>query len=174
MSRKPSLSEQLGKRRNPDQSQTEPVVPVNTLKEVEKALKEEPAHPDVSEQTGLSADVQASRQTRTDEHVNAEKRARTHARKQTNTRTSTPTLPGGLEMEELYEQIQNRKHLASTTFRYRPEEIDAIDTIHKELDHHKPGRISKNDIARLGLVWLCRDYESNGEASVLAQLLKRV
>lgn len=77
-------------------------------------------------------------------------------------------------METLYERLQRRKHLSSSTFRYSPEELAAMESIHKELEEQKPGRISKNDIARLGLMWLIEDYYKNEEASLLAQILARM
>lgn len=102
------------------------------------------------------------------------KSARTHARTHTDKRVSTRThTPGGIAIETLYEKLQNRKHLSSSTFRYQPDELRELEDIYTLLDEKRPGKLSRNDIARLGLIWLCEDYHRNGDASLLEQVLKR-
>ena len=74
----------------------------------------------------------------------------------------------------LYDQIQQKKHLSNGSFRYRADELEKLDAIFKGLEEKKPGRISKNDIARMALIAFYEDYEKNGDESVLAQVFKRM
>ena len=78
----------------------------------------------------------------------------------------------GVIIEVLYDQIQHKRHLSNGSFRYRADELEKLDAIFKELEEKKPGRISKNDIARMALITFYEDYEKNGDESVLAQVFK--
>lgn len=104
-----------------------------------------------------------------------QKEALTHAR--THTRKSTAAQAQEKRstiIEMLYRQLQTRKHLSSYTFRYRPEELDELEQIFTQIDAKSPGKLSRNDIARLALNALFEDYRSNGDASTLAQVLERM
>jgi hypothetical protein len=94
--------------------------------------------------------------------------------KSTNKQTSTQKHMGRFNVEALYEQIRDKKHLSTGTFRYKAEELQEMENIYKLLDDQKPGRMSKNDIARLALIYLCEDFRNNGDASLLEQMLKRM
>ncbi|OLB35941.1 MAG: hypothetical protein AUH05_13700 [Ktedonobacter sp. 13_2_20CM_53_11] len=74
----------------------------------------------------------------------------------------------------LYDQIQQKKHLSNGSFRYKADELEKLDAIFKDLEAQKPGRISKNDIARMALIAFYEDYEKNGEDSILAQVFRRM
>jgi hypothetical protein len=84
------------------------------------------------------------------------------------------SISKGVEVDMLYDQIQQKKHLSNGSFRYRADELEKLDAIFKELEEKKPGRISKNDIARMALIAFYEDYEKNGDESVLAQVFKRM
>jgi len=80
----------------------------------------------------------------------------------------------GVKIDMLYDQIQQKKHLSNGSFRYRADELEKLETIYRDLDKEKPGRISKNDIARMALIAFYEDYEKNGDESILAQVFKRM
>jgi hypothetical protein len=97
------------------------------------------------------------------------------ARKQERTEAPEEAYIGkGVIIEVLYDQIQQKKHLSNGSFRYRADELEKLDAIFKELEAKKPGRISKNDLARMALIAFYEDYEKNGDESVLAQVFKRM
>lgn len=106
-----------------------------------------------------------SRESRTDARV----RAHTH------TRTDAPT--DGLEqiavVPALARKLQAKQRLASSTFRFRPEELEELDRVFGEVKGENTQTVSKNDVVRLGLNWLLEDYRRNGEESVLVQVLAR-
>jgi hypothetical protein len=74
----------------------------------------------------------------------------------------------------LYDQIQQKRHLSNGSFRYRADGFKKLNAIFKELESKKPGRISKNDIARIALIAFYEDYEKNVDESILAQVFKRM
>ncbi len=119
------------------------------------------------------ADVQ-EQEARTGVPTQAPVHARTHTRTQTGRGASIRTHKGGIAIETLYEKVQNRKHLSSSTFRYQTDELKELEEIFAHLDKEKPGRLSRNDIARLGLIWLCEDFKQHGDESVLEQVLRRM
>jgi hypothetical protein len=97
------------------------------------------------------------------------------ARKQERTEAPDEAYIGkGVIIEVLYDQIQQKKHLSNGSFRYKADELEKLDTIYRELEQSKPGRISKNDIARMALIAFYEDYEKNGDESILAQVFKRM
>jgi hypothetical protein len=121
------------------------------------------------------------------ESVNVSTQESTPERKQTRKPTSGPTrkqerieapdeayIGKGIIIEVLYDQIQQKRHLSNGSFRYRADELEKLEAIFKELEARKPGRISKNDIARMALIAFYEDYEKNGEESILAQVFKRM
>lgn len=151
MPQKPKLSEQLGQRKQSGQLPAEPVASRDALKEVEQALGVVSATPSVPQP--------------------APKRARTPARTQ-----EAATSIGGISIEDLYRRVMQKRHLASSTFRYRAEELEDLDTVVKTLAEKAPenNQLSKNDIARAALIWLLEDYHARGEQSVLEQLAERL
>jgi hypothetical protein len=167
MSKKPSLAEQLGQRRQQSQQPVvEPVKPEDPIAAVTASLHPPPA----------DAQTVAKEETRELPEPSTEKRVRTrtHTRTQTRGGAEAEVVSGGIDIETLYRKLQARKHLSSYTFRFRAEELDEIDQIATELEQEDPGRFSKNDLARLALLWLCEDYRKNGEASILEQVHKRM
>jgi len=115
----------------------------------------------VSRQTRMSVSAQANVPTNKLERKQGSKNIAVPVRKEVN-------------IEVLYDQICQRKHLSNSSFRYHADELETFDAIYKELEEQKPGRISRNDIARMALIEFCRDYQENGERSVLMQVFKRM
>ncbi len=141
----------------------------NPIEAIAASLKQE------SQDTGQQVVTQESVQKDMQENVPTRTHARTHEGKQARKRLPEETYIGkGMSIDMLYDQIQQRKHLSNGSFRYRADELENMDAIFRELEAQKPGRISKNDLARMALVTLCHDYQENGEESVLAQVFKRM
>lgn len=74
---------------------------------------------------------------------------------------------------ELFALIEDRQRLASSTFRFQPEELEQLDLVVEEIGRGRSRRLSKNDVVRLGLRWLLSDYESNRQRSLLGRLAAR-
>ena len=112
--------------------------------------------------------------------MQASKRARTHERTKPkqSTPTSTPTRTDAQvharTIEHLKRAILNKKHLSSFTFRFKVEELEALDQVTEAVNEKIEQQISKNDVIRLSLKWLLEDYEQNKQASVLARVLASV
>jgi hypothetical protein len=141
----------------------------NPIEAIAASLKQESQ--DIEQQAILQEGVQEDMQ----KNVPARTHARTHEGKQTRKPSPGETYSRKvINIDMLYDQIQQRKHLSNGSFRYRADELENMDAIFRELEALKPGRISKNDIARMALVTLCHDYQENGEESVLAQVFKRM
>ena len=100
----------------------------------------------------------------------ASTRARVHARTQADIGARVRTAM----RDELHKKLQLKQRLTSSTFRFRPEELDRLDRIVGELEQGNGQRPSKNDLVRLGLLWLLADYEEHRDGSVLAQVLTRM
>jgi hypothetical protein len=107
--------------------------------------------------------------SRSQRQGNASTRARVHARTDADISARVRTAMRA----DLLKKLQQKQRLASYTFRFRPEELDRLDQVVAGLEPGNGQRPSKNDLVRLGLLWLLADYEENGDASVLAQVLAR-
>ena len=97
-----------------------------------------------------------------------------HARSHAGTNARAPASTHAPAIEALHLQLQRKQHLASQTFRFRPEELAALDRVSGQLKGPAGRGLSKNDLVRLGLNWLLDDYEQNGEESVLAKVRARM
>jgi hypothetical protein len=102
----------------------------------------------------------------TDVNAQEDVRVRTHAQEQTSEQVPVE--------QKLREKILTKRHLSSFTFRFQPEELEALDQVTDELNEHRPQKTSKNDVVRLAVNWLLKDYEENQDGSLLAKVLKRV
>ena len=116
-----------------------------------------------------TAEAPESSEGATGEKKRAPTRARTHARGPAP--TGAPTH-GNVD-EDLYRGLQAKQRLASSTFRFRPQELEELDAVFAELDARDGPKLSKNDLVRLGLNWLLADYRANGQDSVLVRVLAR-
>jgi len=97
-------------------------------------------------------------------------RARVHA----STNGPRQGRPHSSSIDRLHDQLQTKQHLASQTFRFRSEELAALDRVSSQLKGADGRGLSKNDVVRLALNWLLDDYEQNGEASVLSKVRARM
>ncbi len=105
------------------------------------------------------------RQASQDESVQESTRARTHVREQVSSYVSIE--------QQLRERILIKKHLSSFTFRFQPEELEALDRITDEINQNGKHKTSKNDVMRLALNWLLRDHQEKRENSMLVKVLTR-
>lgn len=164
---KRDLSKQLGEQqRYTTQQKVEVQDPIAAATAALQQPLQNSKQADVQEgtQEGIQEDTPVITPTRTHARTHESKQARKHSQ----------IYGKGMNIDMLYDQIQQRKHLSNGSFRYREQELEDMDAIFKELQEKKPGRISKNDIARMALVTLCQDYKENGEESVLAQVFARM
>lgn len=103
--------------------------------------------------------------------------ARVHARTRVHAPTRMRAEPqdAGTQtlVEVLYRVLQNKQHLATSTFRFRPQELDELDLVFAAVAKASGRKVSKNDLVRLGLVWLLEEYKRGG-SSVLARVLRRL
>lgn len=124
----------------------------------EEAKKESPPKEDISTQT--------------------RKRARTHARTKVK-KIESPKPEESVHARthfpierDLKNSILSKKHLSSFTFRFRPDELDELDEAAGKVNKSREQKVSKNDIVRLGLNWLLKDYKRNKGKSMLARVLR--
>ncbi len=143
-----------------------------------EAVTPEPVFPSTTEQTEPTkadekpVEQEPKEEARTDTRTRTSTHARTHARKQVDTQAQQEKRRN--QIETLYRQLQSKKHLSSYTFRYRPEELDELESVFTQIERDNPGKVSRNDIARLALNALLEDYRANGDTSTLAQVLTRM
>ncbi len=76
--------------------------------------------------------------------------------------------------ESLHRKLQQKHHLASYTFRFRPEELEELRKLDEQLGKTHPHKVSKNDLVRLGVNWLLEDVKQKKQASTLARILARL
>ncbi|SRR6266550_1203379 len=186
MPKKPDLSKAFGERFKTEEKVDvqDPLAAATTSLSKDIDLKEsEQDNIDARMQARMKDNVQVSTSESKHDNVPVDslERKQIHkstsvpTRKQKRTEASEEASVGkGVEIDMLYDQIQQKKHLSNGSFRYRANELEKLDTIFKELEGKKPGRISKNDIARMALIAFYEDYEKNGDESVLAQVFKRM
>jgi hypothetical protein len=106
-----------------------------------------------------------------EKQVHARTGVRKHAPMHARMHTPTDALVHAELEEELYRRLQSKQRLASSTFRFRPEELEELDEVFKKLEQKNPRKVSKNDLVRLGLNWLLADYRAHGEESLLERTL---
>jgi len=177
MPKKPDLSKAFGERFKTEEKVDvqDPLAVAAPLNEDTGLKESKQESTNARMQVRVKDSVQAS--TPEDKHVNVHVNSpeRKQTRKQERTQVREQAYIGkGVEIDMLYDQIQQKKHLSNGSFRYRADELEKLDAIFKELEEKKPGRISKNDIARMALIAFYEDYEKNGDESVLAQVFKRM
>jgi len=96
-----------------------------------------------------------------------------HAPMRARTRGPQPASSHISIEEELRDQVLIKKHLSSFTFRFRPEELEALERITDDVNRNGRYKTSKNDVIRLALNWLLRDHQDNRENSMLVKVLTR-
>lgn len=127
-----------------------------------------PAEPEKKEKEIES--VQARKNARTHAPKHAPKRAEKDEPKEARIDASVRAL---IE-KELKRSSLIKKHLSSSTFRFRPDELEELNQTVEEINKGAEQKISKNDVVRLALNWLLKDYEENKEKSMLARVLRRI
>ena len=162
--KKPKLTDALETRNVP--VQPEPVITKNVMQEIAASLAptDTQTRIEVSEQAEVPVDTHASMHAPMQERKKVEKHATTRIRKQGDTNN----------VDALSDQLKNKKHLSTSSYRYQSGELTEMDDIFKELDGVKPGRMSKNDMVRLALILLCQDYRENGDESILKKVQNRM
>jgi len=102
-----------------------------------------------------------------DQIMRARTQTRKHVRTHTNTQARTHSNVHARIQEQLKSSVLDKRHLTSFTFRFKAGELEELakttDKINQKSDH----KMSKNDLVRLGLNWLLKDYEINKEKSLL-------
>jgi hypothetical protein len=154
MSKKPDLSKAFGER----------------FKTEQKVEVQNPFEVVLSQPLGQES-VQESKDVRMHARTNESEQESKHIRQEA---SEEAYIGKGVIIEVLYDQIQQKKHLSNGSFRYKADELEKLDAIFKDLESRKPGRISKNDIARMALIAFYEDYEKNGDESILAQVFRRM
>jgi hypothetical protein len=81
--------------------------------------------------------------------------------------------PESAVIDDLYRSLQQKQRLASSTFRFQPDELAELDAVASEVSQAAAGKISKNDVVRLALNRLLSDYRENNEQSTLRKVVKR-
>src|SRR5947209_1619371 len=110
-----------------------------------EAVTPEPVFPSTTEQAETTkadekpVEQEPKEEARTDTRTHVSTHARTHARKQTDTQAQQAQHEKRRnEIETLYRQLQSKKHLSSYTFRYRPEELDELESIFTQIERDNP------------------------------------
>ena len=80
-------------------------------------------------------------------------RARVHSRTDARKDACVHTAMVGA----LYQGVRDRRHLASQTFRFQAGELNELQHTIEQIDQSQPGKLSKNDLVRLGVNWLLQD-----------------
>jgi hypothetical protein len=100
--------------------------------------------------------------------------ARGHARKQASEIASmhAPNQPNanGLAVISAVRRGHPERQLA---FRVSPDEYKRLDRVSFEISDAFDGKVSKQDVVRLGLQMVLTDHEANGEGSLLTRLAER-
>jgi hypothetical protein len=186
MPKKPDLSKAFGERfkteekvdvQDPIAAAAASLSKDTDLQESEQDSKDARMHARMneSEQEGKLEDMPENVPASLPERKQTRTKAQVPVRKQERTEASEEAYIGkGVIIEVLYDQIQQKKHLSNGSFRYKADELEKLEAIYRELEQKKPGRISKNDIARMALIAFYEDYEKNGDESILAQVFKRM
>jgi hypothetical protein len=105
----------------------------------------------------------------TTETPDASTRVRTRVRS-----SSRATSRGdGALVDDLARALRQKQRLASSTFRFQPQELEELDEVAAQIARTTGAKLSKNDVVRLALNWLLVDYKENGERSVLGRVLQR-
>jgi hypothetical protein len=75
-------------------------------------------------------------------------------------------------VDELFESVHEPATITNS-FRYTPTELSQLDDVAYELLKRYGARVSKQDVARLGLNAVMRDFLNQGDQSLLAQFAAR-
>ena len=92
-------------------------------------------------------------------------------------RVVKPTTPSPISARpynkyELWGEIISDTNTQNTTMRLTSEESNKVGDFTRNLRRKKKIRISMNELARLGLLFLMDDFNDNGDKSVVAKVKK--
>lgn len=79
-------------------------------------------------------------------------------------------MPMDPSLRRRLRDLLTREHPVHNSYRFTPDELDALRDVVYELEVKRGIKITKNDLVRLGLNWVMEDYRSNGKQSVVAQV----
>ena len=133
------------------------------------SASDEPAQAATSSPPPTAATPRTSDGHQAEASTRTSARARTHARAGADTSARVRTAM----KEELHRKLRAKQRLASYTLRFRPDELEELEQVLAEIGPATIQKPSKNDLVRLGLMWLLADYRENGDESVLVQVLAR-
>ena len=93
---------------------------------------------------------------------------------QVHVRVHAPVQAVAVDEDDLLRALREKQRLASSTFRFQPEELEQLDFLFDALNRARPRIVSKNDLVRLGVRWLLSDYAANRDRSLAWKLLDRM
>lgn len=129
-----------------------------TNKEVQKSSKKSTTKEQRSQKSTASNSAQSVR-------------ARTQTRTPARTHASTQTCVHARTQKQLKSSVLDKRHLTSFTFRFKARELEELAATTEKINQKNDHKMSKNDLVRLGLNWLLKDYETNKEKSLLIGVL---
>src|SRR5439155_18330128 len=145
MPKKPDLSKAFGER-----FKTEEKVDVEDPLATAAASLSKDIDRKESEQDGIDARTHARMKDNVQESTSDNIPVNSLERKQIRRPASVPTskqehtkaskeasISKGVEVDMLYDEIQQKKHLSNGSFRYRADELEKLDAIFKELEEKK-------------------------------------
>jgi len=81
-------------------------------------------------------------------------------------------VTAGLSSNEIW-LMHAAQPVLATTFRYSSEELALLEDVLHEVSKRSGVKLSKQEVARLALDLVLRDYAERGEASIIAELAQR-
>ncbi len=69
-------------------------------------------------------------------------------------------------------ELVRHEHPVAGTFRFTPDELDAVRDVSYELEVKRGLKVTRNDIVRLGLNNVIDDYRQRGDSSLLVEVFK--
>jgi len=81
-------------------------------------------------------------------------------------------VTAGLSSDTIW-RMHAAQPVLATTFRYSSEELALLEDVVHEISKRSGVKLSKQEVARLALDLVLRDYVERGEASIIAELAQR-
>lgn len=145
-------------------------VPPEAVPEIPEAPVPGPAQSDSAGGESQQASVQESMQARKQESMQASEQAGKHARTD---ETTEPSGPAPTEVLNAIWPALCERAAITNAFRYTDHELGWLTDVLYEVTKRHSIRLTKQDIARLGLLAVLEDYRTHGEASLLGELVAR-
>ncbi len=158
------------------ESAAEPVAPAADAPGADPTVSNNQlAHPDPSP---LSATNAESPSLLPDNDQQARKQASQPARKHGRVQGATASVasadqpdadPSTSTVQRVCDRV-NEPATITNSFRYTEEELSTLTDVLYDIGKRRGAKLTKQDVARLGLNFVLQDYEARGEASLLGQL----